>query len=66
LLIHPDRFSAGNGLWLDCPGDEYSPIADGQFESYLYFYGQILKLFYCYWISVPRADYGSVVAFSRE
>ncbi len=67
LLTNPDRFSTGNELRLDCPGDEYSMYADDRFESCLYFncHGQALSLYYG-GISNPDFRYGSVVAFSRE
>lgn len=37
LLTHPHRMFRGN-LGLDCPGDEYSPRADGQFYKTPTFY----------------------------
>lgn len=32
LLTHPERLSDYNDLWIDCPGDEYSPDGDGSFS----------------------------------
>jgi hypothetical protein len=37
LLTHPERLQHYNDLWLDCPGDEYSPDADGAFCQAPYF-----------------------------
>jgi hypothetical protein len=33
LLTHPERLEHYDDLWIDCAGDEYSPDADGRFES---------------------------------
>lgn len=45
LLSHPERLRHYDDLWIDCPGDEYSPDADGNFENspYFGFYGGWLE-----------------------
>jgi len=37
LLTHPERLVSYSDLWIDCPGDEYAPDADGVFSSAPYF-----------------------------
>lgn len=37
LLTHPERLCHYEDLWINCPGDEYSWNADGQFEDALFF-----------------------------
>lgn len=32
LLTHPERLQSYNDLWIDCPGDEYSPGGNGVFS----------------------------------
>jgi hypothetical protein len=45
LLTHPERLQHYDDLWIDCPGDEYSPDGNGQFENspYFGFYGGWLE-----------------------
>lgn len=31
LLLHPERFKQHNDLWVDCPGDEYTPTREAPF-----------------------------------
>jgi hypothetical protein len=33
LLTHPERLLDFNDLWIDCPGDEYTPDGDGVFSK---------------------------------
>ena len=33
LLTHPDRLQHYDDLWIDCAGDEFAPVADGQFSN---------------------------------
>lgn len=39
LLTHPELLTKYEDLWIDCPGDEFSPDGDGEFSRapYLYF-----------------------------
>ena len=37
ILTNPTRLQHYDDLWLDCPGDEYSPVADGVFGGAPYF-----------------------------
>lgn len=37
LLTHEDRLTSYDDLWIDCPGDEFSSDADGQFDGAPYF-----------------------------
>lgn len=38
LLTHPERLQHYDDLWIDCAGDEFAPVADGQFSSAPCFY----------------------------
>lgn len=33
LLTHPDVLTSYDDLWIDCPGDEFSPDGDGEFSE---------------------------------
>jgi hypothetical protein len=33
IMLLTERLQDNDGLWVDCAGDEYSPGADGGFES---------------------------------
>lgn len=37
LLTHPERLVSYVTLWIDCPGDKYSPEGDGNFSDVPYF-----------------------------
>jgi len=41
ILTNPNRLQHYDDLWIDCAGDEYAPVADGDFSlaPYFYFYG---------------------------
>ena len=44
LLTHPERLRHLNDLWIDCAGDEFSPVADGRFSKascFLFSDGQV-------------------------
>lgn len=64
LLVMPERLTAYEQLWIDCPGDEHNWYADGRWSRCLYFrfdFGQL-------GLTAHGADYaddgcGSVVAF---
>ena len=61
LLSHPERLQGKpNELYIDCPGAEYAPGADGQFVDapYFHWYGSVLR-FYTYWFDDPSSLYGS-------
>ena len=57
ILTHPERLIHFQQLNIDCPGDEFSPNADGQFNQATYFasLGD--------WISLSTAD--SACAYDR-
>ncbi len=64
LLTHPERLIDYDDLWLDCPGDEYSPDADGLFDSAPYFgFDGGGVGFIAGWAGEALAHYGSVSAF---
>lgn len=67
LLTHPERLSTGSELWLDCPGDEYFPDADGQFEDALDFgfRGGTLSVDYG-WADDASDGYGAASGFLPE
>jgi hypothetical protein len=67
LLTHPKRLPAEGYLNIDCPGDEYSPDADGQFASArcFTFWGGRLRFGSC-WASSVDANYGSASGSRRE
>ncbi len=64
LLTHPERLVSYDDLCIDCPGDEYSPDADGQFDGAPYFNfddGEVK--FDTDWSDDAHGRYGSVSAF---
>jgi len=67
LLTHPEREQVWEQLHIDCAGDEYSPDADGQFESapFFVFSGGKLK-FDAHWVGDAFGNYGSASAFSPQ
>ena len=64
ILSHPERLVQWEQLRIDCPGDEYSPGADGDFSlaPLFYFYGGGVG-FGAGWYSSAYGDYGSASAF---
>lgn len=67
LLTHTERCVKWEELEPDCPGDEYSPDADGSFEHSLYFDFSDGKLKFDYrWADYASDYYGSVSGFRRE
>lgn len=38
LLTHPERLKRHDDLWIDCAGDEFAPLADGDFSKSPLFY----------------------------
>ena len=65
LLTHPERLVGDqNELFVDCPGAEYSPEADGEFVWAPYFYWYDGRLsFNAYWVEYAHAYYGSASGF---
>ena len=61
FLSHPERLQGKpNELYVDCPGVEYSPDADGQFTDALCFYWCDCRLdFNTDWADDPLSSYGS-------
>lgn len=67
LLTHAIRLQHFDDLWIDCPGDEYSPDADGQFDGAPYFYFHDGKLeFDTNQVDDARGYYGSASGFSPQ
>ena len=64
LLTHPERLVSYHDLWIDCPGDEYAPAADGNFLDAPYFSFSVenVRLGTLY-IGNAGAHYGSVTGF---
>ncbi len=64
LLSHPERLVKWEQLHIDCPGDEYSPGADGEFSvaPIFYFHDGRVK-FDTYWVGDPGAHCGSASGF---
>ncbi len=64
LLTHPERLKNYDDLWIDCAGDEYSPVGCGQFASVpcFYFHGGELR-FGTRSFASAYAHYGSASAF---
>ncbi len=64
LLTHPEREVDWEQLHIDCSGDEYSPVADGQFASAPVFSGHDGKLrFDNGWSNNASKRYGSASGF---
>ncbi len=65
LLTHDTRLKNFDDLWLYCPGDEYSPDADGVFEGapVIGFGDGDIGLYTC-WFDGADERYGSVSAFA--
>lgn len=64
LLTHPERLVSYHDLWIDCPGDEYAPDADGNFSDAPYFSFSVenVRLGTLY-IGGEGTHYGSVTGF---
>ena len=61
ILTNPIRLQHLDDLWLDCPGDEYSPDAGGSFDSAPFFKFSGGKVgFGTLWVACPGEGYGSV------
>ena len=67
LLTHPEREIQWEQLHIDCAGDEYSPVGDGQFDRapIFDFCDGELKFGY-YWVSLPRGRFGSASGFLSQ
>ena len=67
LLSHPERLVQWEQLHIDCPGDEYSPVAGGGFGSApcFDFDGDKVK-FGTRGVGDPRACYGSASGFLSQ
>ncbi|MFH1162227.1 MAG: hypothetical protein V1696_03060 [Candidatus Jorgensenbacteria bacterium] len=61
ILVHPERLVRYEELDMDCPGDEFSPGADGDFSKAprFYFSGGGVE-FGTYWVGGTSDGYGSV------
>ncbi len=66
LMVQPDRLKAGKVLDIDCPGNQYSPAADGRFAYSVYFYWLVdmLDLYY-YWADCAHYYFGSAGGWLR-
>lgn len=63
LITNPDRFQSHKDLWIDCPGDEYAPDADGQYSEVPCFdFGSGVK-FGTSWFGNADSNCGSASAF---
>lgn len=65
ILTNPIRLQDYNDLWIDCPGDEYAPDADGDFSRapYFHFGGGKVKFDTIRVDFFFRGYYGSVSGF---
>jgi hypothetical protein len=63
-LIHPERYVRWEELDTDCAGDEFAPLAVGDFsESPIFYFNDGWLRFRTHDVSHARAYYGSVSAF---
>lgn len=65
-LVHPERYVRWEQLHTDCPGDEFSPGADGGFSHAPLFRFRVILdrlIFDPYRVDVAFGFYGSVSAF---
>lgn len=67
LLTHPEREIQWEQLHIDCAGDEYDPVGDGQFAyaPCFHFDGDKVE-FDAYWFGGARDRYGSASGFSPQ
>jgi hypothetical protein len=64
ILTHPERLKHYDDLWIDCPGDEYAPVADGDFSGAPYFEFSDKQVgFDAGWLDVAFEFCGSASAF---
>jgi hypothetical protein len=64
LLTHPERLQNYDDLYIDCPGDEFSPEADGDFSGapdFFFIDGGVR--FDTLWVSSASVYYGSASGF---
>ncbi|MBI2096147.1 MAG: hypothetical protein HYT43_00730, partial [Candidatus Taylorbacteria bacterium] len=67
ILSHPERLVQWEQLHIDCPGDEYSPGADGKFSHAPLFYfddGEVK--FFAFWVGYAEEHYGSASGFVSQ
>lgn len=71
LLVHPERLVSYDDLWMDIPGDEFDPGADGSFgyapdfrfnDDRVRFHMRWVR-FHMRWVSRPHEHCGSVSLF---
>ena len=67
ILTHPERLMHYDDLWLDCAGDEFAPVADGDFSSAPLFRFDDGKVeFAADWFGAAVGGYGSASAFLSQ
>ena len=67
LLSHPERLVQGEQLHIDCPGDEYSPDADGGFsDAPIFSFNDGEVRFRAGWYDYAYEYYGSASAFVSQ
>lgn len=67
ILSHPERLVQGKQLHVDCPGDEYSPNADGRFEEApIFLLGNGEVRFGSSWIGRAAGYCGSASGFTPQ
>lgn len=67
ILSHPERLVQWEQLHIDCPGDEYSPGADGQFSFAPFFFFYDGKVgFRTFWVDRALELYGSASGFVSQ
>ena len=67
ILSHPERLVQWEQLHIDCPGDEYSPDADGVFSGapIFHFHGGKVE-FGAYWVDYAHESDGSASGFVSQ
>lgn len=64
LLAHPERLQAYEDLFIDLPGDEYSPGADGRFDGAPFFdFRGGRALFSTHYVGIASGGFGSASGF---
>lgn len=67
ILTHPERLMNYDDLWIDCAGDEFSPVADGVFSFAPFFVFHDGRVeFLAYWYDLARGGCGSASAFLSQ
>lgn len=66
LLTHPEREVQWEQLHIDCAGDEFAPVADGDFRYAPYFFYYDVLKFFTFRVGFAYGYYGSASGFITQ